>query len=75
MRTTSARGKNHGCHRQQRPTAANVRITFLVSDGLYFGEGPDPVLRADAMAGPVLAKAIQLLQAVVDPAVEPDSRN
>ena len=56
------------------PKAGNVRITFLVSDGLYFGEGPYPVLQADAMAGPVLAKATQLLQAVVDPAVEQDSQ-
>lgn len=57
------------------PRAGNVRITFLVSDGLYFGEGPYPVLQADAMAGPVLAKATQLLQAVVDPLTERDTRS
>lgn len=52
------------------PKAGNVRITFLVSDGLYFGEGPYAVLQADDMAGPILAKASQLLQAVVDTLVD-----
>ncbi|MDN4038389.1 hypothetical protein [Massilia sp. YIM B02443] len=52
------------------PKAGNVRITFLVSDGLYFGEGPYAVLQADDMAGPVLAKAAQLLQEVVDTLVD-----
>jgi len=48
------------------PKPGNVRITFLVSDGLYFGEGPYAVFRTDEMAGPILAKATQLLQQVVD---------
>lgn len=52
------------------PKAGNVRITFLVSDGLYFGEGPYAVLQADDMAGPILAKAAQLLQEVVDTLVD-----
>ncbi len=47
------------------PTAGNVRITFLVSDGLYFGEGPFADLHQDAMAGQVLSKATQLLQRAV----------
>jgi hypothetical protein len=47
------------------PKSGNVRITFLVSDGLYFGEGPFEALQQDALGGPVLAKAGQLLQAVV----------
>lgn len=54
---------------QQRlppPEMGNVRITFLVSDGLYFGEGPFDVLRRDSMAGPVIAKATQLLQKAVE---------
>jgi len=49
------------------PKSGNVRITFLVSDGLYFGEGPFQVLQKDEMAGPVLSKAAQLLQKVVEP--------
>lgn len=48
------------------PKAGNVRITFLVSDGLYFGEGPFAVLQKDAMAGPILSKAAQLLQRAVE---------
>ena len=47
------------------PKPENVRITFLVSDGLYFGEGPFEALQQDPMAGPVLGKAGQLLQVVV----------
>jgi hypothetical protein len=54
---------------QQRlppPRQGNVRMTFLVSDGLYFGEGPFETLQKDALGGPVLAKASQLLQLVVE---------
>jgi hypothetical protein len=48
------------------PAVGNMRMTFLVSDGLYFGEGPLGTLQQDAMAGPVLGKATQLLQRVVE---------
>jgi hypothetical protein len=48
------------------PKVGNVRMTFLVSDGLYFGEGPFGALQQDPMAGPVLAKATQLLQRAVE---------
>lgn len=48
------------------PKVGNVRLTFVVSDGLYFGEGPFAVLQRDPMTGPVLAKATQLLQRAVD---------
>ena len=48
------------------PRAGNVRLTFLVSDGLYFGEGPFQALQNDPLGGPVLAKATQLLQASVE---------
>ncbi len=48
------------------PKAGSVRITFLVSDGLYFGEGPFAALQQDAMAGPVILKAIELLQRAVE---------
>jgi hypothetical protein len=47
------------------PKQGNVRLTFLVSDGLYFGEGPMPVMEREAMAGPVIQGATELLQAVV----------
>lgn len=47
------------------PKVGNLRISFLVSDGLYFGEGPFEVLSKDGMAAPVLAKATELLQRAV----------
>lgn len=48
--------------RRPNPTKGNVRITFLVSDGLYFGEGPMHVLFNDPMASPALNKATELMQ-------------
>ena len=48
--------------RRPNPTKGNVRITFLVSDGLYFGEGPINVLFSDPMASPALTKATELMQ-------------
>ena len=47
------------------PGPGKVRLSFLVSDGLYFGEGPYRDLQQDPLGGPVLAKATQLLQLVV----------
>ncbi len=44
------------------PTSGNVRITFLVSDGLYFGEGPTNVLFNNPMASAALMKATELMQ-------------
>lgn len=48
------------------PDAGKVRITMLVSDGLYFGEGPFDVLSRDPLASPVLDKARRLLQRVIE---------
>jgi hypothetical protein len=47
------------------PKLGNIRLTFLVSDGLYFGEGPMSAMQREAMAGPIIQQAIELLQAVV----------
>lgn len=47
------------------PKQGNVRLTFLVSDGLYFGEGPMSAMQREAMAGPIIQQATTLLQAVV----------
>jgi len=41
-------------------------MTFLVSDGLYLGEGPFDALQKDPMGGPVLAKAAQLINLAVE---------
>ncbi len=48
------------------PARGHVRLTFLVTDGLYFGEGPMNVLQRDGMAGPVIHAAGMLLRNVVD---------
>lgn len=52
------------------PKLGNVRMTFLVSDGLYFGEGPFAALYQDPMGGPILAKATELLQRATENALK-----
>jgi hypothetical protein len=51
--------------RRAPPRSGNVRLTFLVSDGLYFGEGPMSVMQREPLAGPVIQRATELLQTVV----------
>ena len=48
--------------RRPNPAKGYARITFLVSDGLYFGEGPINVLFNDQMAGPALNTAGELMK-------------
>ena len=43
------------------PVKGLMRMTFLVSDGLYFGQGPMEALQIDPLAAPVVATATQLL--------------
>jgi hypothetical protein len=47
------------------PKSGNIRLTFLVSDGLYFGEGPVAKLQRDPLAWPVIQSASALLNEVV----------
>jgi hypothetical protein len=56
--------------RRPAPTKGNVRITFLVSDGLYFGEGPMDVLFNDQMAGPALNSATMLMKYLTEKSLE-----
>jgi len=58
--------------RKPHPTKGNVRITFLVSDGLYFGEGPMNVLFNDALANPALKVATQLMQFLTEKSLQQD---
>jgi hypothetical protein len=51
--------------RRPPPKVGQVRITFLVSDGLYFGEGLMATMQRDVKGGPVIMKAGELLQAAV----------
>lgn len=51
--------------RRRPPPTGSIRMTFLVSDGLYFGEGPFSIMQREQLAAPVIQKATELLQAVV----------
>ncbi|GAO44200.1 hypothetical protein [Flavihumibacter petaseus] len=48
--------------RRPHPAAGTARITFLVSDGLYFGEAPINTLFGDPLAAPALDCATRLMQ-------------
>lgn len=48
------------------PSKGNVRMTFLVSDGLYFGEGPMDAMLQDQMAAPLIQAATALLVKLVE---------
>ena len=48
------------------PAAGKVRLSFLVSDGLYFGEGPMQAMQGEPMAGALISRAALLLQAIVN---------
>lgn len=56
--------------RRPAPTTGNARITFLVSDGLYFGEGPINVLFNDQLASPALTSATYLMQYLIEKSLE-----
>lgn len=43
----------------------SVRLSFLVSDGLYFGQGPMSTMQRDATAGPIISAVTTLLKTVV----------
>ena len=51
--------------RKSPPEKGMVRLNFLVSDGLYFGEGPFEILQTDPMGGPVIAAAVQLMSYLI----------
>lgn len=47
--------------RKPFPVDEMVRLSFLVADKLYFGEGPFDVLANDPMGGPVIDAATKLM--------------
>lgn len=51
-----------GKPRRPQPTKGAVRLNFLVSDGLYFGEAAADVLFNDGDTGPLLNAATRLLE-------------
>lgn len=52
--------------RRPPPGKGVLRLTFLVSDGLYYGEGPLERFQSDAMAGPVFREATNLLVKAIE---------
>jgi hypothetical protein len=48
------------------PPNGNIRLTFLVSDGLYFGEGPVTMMQLDPMGATVIREARKLEDCVLD---------
>jgi hypothetical protein len=48
------------------PPNGNTRISFLVSDGLYFGEGPFNAIASDQLGGPVINRAGKLMNYLVN---------
>jgi hypothetical protein len=56
--------------RKPHPLRGMVRISFLVSDQLYFGEAPMDVLFNDELAGPALMAATQLMKYITEKALQ-----
>jgi hypothetical protein len=52
--------------RRPPPAGGLIRLSFLVSDGLYFGEGSYESWMDDTAGGPVLTAGGELLVSVVD---------
>jgi hypothetical protein len=50
---------------------ADIPMTFLVSDGLYFGQGAFRTLEREAMSAPLIQSAGQLFKMIVDFALGP----
>ncbi|MGC4039129.1 MAG: hypothetical protein QM764_24435 [Chitinophagaceae bacterium] len=48
------------------PKNGDIRISFLVADGLYFGQGPFEVLEKDRIGAPVVRAATQLMVFLVN---------
>ena len=46
------------------PAQGTVRLSFLLSDGWYFGEGPRATMEQGEMGGPIIHAALDLLRTV-----------
>jgi len=51
--------------RPAMPPAGHVRLSFLTSSGLHFGQGAMDVISRDPLGGEVLHKASNLMQALI----------
>jgi hypothetical protein len=54
-----------GKDRLNAPENGNIRMSFLVSDGLYFGEGPMDQMEIKKISSPLINAAVSLLQKLV----------
>jgi hypothetical protein len=54
--------------RRPPPSRGDIRLSFLVADGLYFGEGPFNLLANEPLARPVIQAGLKLLQLCVQAA-------
>jgi hypothetical protein len=52
--------------RQPPPEGDTLRLTLIVSDGLYIGDGPGEALQADARGRPLIRWGLKLGQAIWD---------
>ena len=52
----------HDAARPGPPPEGQVRLTAIVTDGVHFGQAPMEVFMRDAVAGPFLSSAFQLMQ-------------
>jgi hypothetical protein len=57
--------------RRPPPVRGSLRVTFIASEGTYWGEGPLAAMSADPMAAPVVERATRLLHAVVELGARP----
>jgi hypothetical protein len=48
------------------PVTGQLRMSFLTSDGLYFGEGPFSAIAGDPIGGPVVTNATELMLFLID---------
>jgi hypothetical protein len=48
------------------PTRPNIRISFIVSDGLYFGQGPRSAMEQDPGAAPLIRRGGMIVKLLVE---------
>jgi hypothetical protein len=56
----------HDAARPGPPPQGQVRLTAIVTDGLHFGQAPMEIFQRDAVAGPFLSEAVQLMQLLME---------
>jgi hypothetical protein len=57
--------------RRRVPEKGMIRMSFLVADGLYFGEGPFEVMQNDPMGAPVINAAVGLMMYLIESSESP----